>query len=550
MKPTKKLMEIVKVLYEKRTFPWDFYFMAMAEADWREGRADLPATKSFFIRKAPFNGSYCLLGGITDAISTTDDLRFNTEEFIEGAIRMGSSPEFVKWLSEREKLHVKIIGGKEGTVFFPHEPIVSVQGPLADIRLVEGILTHSLNFSSLSLTKWFRVVHAARPGSVMEFSLRRSQDARRASLNAMLAGCTATSNCDLGGYADVRVAGTMGHEYIMGHGDVATAFDRWLENQPHRPVGLIDTLQTLQHDFPAWLNAVYKHRERILAANPPFWGWRNDSADLGYLAVEQYRRFMDHSLSRMVWFRDNMRDILTNELDEYTITDITNQIRNDAEPAGLDVNDLRSKIIWAPGTRPGVCEDQPSLGGVAKLMEITGNPTLKPALDSDGNPGTKTSIPGYNLSCLVPNGDKSIACCLIYPARRYRLVSDDAGGLCLHDMEKGETPNYITAMHKDTSTSYMMLPNKGLVQQQYVLFDSSKRNHNTDYIPEEGVSDMDLSLDDTIEDVTKRIHEGIDRLHFTMTSRLVKPYTIKVSVTPDLFELRNSMLKDRVLIRR
>lgn len=549
MKPSKKLAEIVDNLYEKRHFPWDFYAMAMAEADWRDGRADLPAVKSYFIRKAPFEGSYCLFGGVTDTIVTVNNLRFNSPDFMESAIRMGSSPEFVEYLAKRERLRLRIVGGREGTVFFPHVPIISGLGPLLDMRLFEGITTYSANYSSLALTKWFRVVHAAKPGKVMEFSLRRSQNSRRSSLNAMLAGCFATSNCDLAEYADVRVAGTMGHEYIQSYGNVALAFDRWLEHRPMRPVGLIDTLQTLQHDFPAWLDAVYKHRDRIREANPPFWGWRNDSGDLGYLAVEEYRRFMNHPLAKIDWFRDYMYDILTNELDEYYITNITNQIRNDAEPAGLDVNDIRSKIMWAPGTRPGVCQDQPSLGGVMKLMEIMGSPTLKPALDSDGNPGAKTSIPGYNLSCLVPDEDGSIACCLIYPARKYSLVPDETGGLSLHNLQTGETPKEITVMHKDSRSSFMVLPNKGIIRQQKLLFDSTLDNHNTDYIPKEG-RETPVPLGDEIEDVTNRIHEGIDLLHFTMTSRLVDPYKMKVSVTPDLFDLRESMLRDRVLIHK
>jgi nicotinate phosphoribosyltransferase len=540
MKPSKILSEIVNNLFEHRNFPWDFYFPAMAEADWRDGRADIPAVKSFFIRKAPFGGSYCLLGGITEAINTLNNLRFDTKEFREGAIRMGSSPEFIDWLSSRKRLRVRITGGLEGTVFFPNEPIVTAEGPLADIRLVEGILTYALNFSSLSMTKWYRVIKAARPGQVLDFSLRRAQSSRRATLNAMLAGCSATSNCDVAEYADVPVRGTMGHEGPMSEGDVGKYFEKWLRYQPHRPIGLVDTLQCLENDFPLWLDAVYKYRDKIKEAGSPIWGWRNDSGDLGYLAVEQYRRFFNHKLSQDPWFRDKMRIVLTNELDEYTITSIINQIRDDAEPAGLDVHDIKSRIIWAAGTRPGVCEDQASLGGVAKLMEIDGYPTLKPALDSDGNPGSKTSIPGFNLSCLVPNGDNSIACCLIYPSANYSLGLSEDGGLRLLG-PTGELSK-IVAVHKDSRAAFLELENRNLVKQQFYLYDST-----------EGFPDpfLDITLkSDTLDDVTRRINVGIDRLHFTMTSRLVKPHMMKVSVTPDLFDLRDSMLKNRVLIKK
>jgi nicotinate phosphoribosyltransferase len=537
MEATKNLADGINQAYEHRNFPWDFYFMAMAEADWRAGRADLPATKSFYIRNAPFGGSYCLLGGITEALVTIKNLDFLGKDFYEGAVHMGSSPDFVNWLAVRERLRVRVLGGREGTVFFPNEPIVTVQGPLADIRLVEGILTYALNFPSLALTKWYRIVRSARPGVVLDASLRRDQDSRRASLGAMSAGCVATSNCDFAGFFDVKVAGTMGHEWPMSFGDIPLAFDKWLECHPNRPVGLVDTLQCMEHDFPAWLEAVYKHRDRIKEANPPFWGWRNDSGDLGYYSVEQYRRAMQHPLTQDPWFRDRMRIVLANELDEYTITNISNQIRDDVEPTGLDANEIKSRILWMVGTKAGVCYDQPSLGGVAKLMECDDCPTLKPALDSDGHPGPKTSIPGFNLSCLVPNGDDSIACCLIYPAHRYTLVSDGAGGWSLHNKKTGETPKTIIAMHKDSSSSFMELKNQGLIAQQDCLYDSTQ-----------GASVLGDAWLETLDGVSKRIEDGIGRLHFTMTSRLVKPHSMKVSVTPDLFELRDSMLKNKTLM--
>jgi nicotinate phosphoribosyltransferase len=519
-------------------FPWDQYFMSMAEADWKDGRADARSSKSFFIRKTPFQGSYCLLGGVNEAINDIQNLDFSTEEFQEGAIRQGSSREFVQWLGKRKYLRVRINGGYEGTVFFPHEPIVSADGPLPDIRLVEGILDRALNYASLSLTKWFRLVRAARPGYVYDASWRRSQDDRRTSLNAMLAGCYATSNSDLAGFFDVPVVGTMGHEYPMSYGDVRISFRKWLEHMPHKPMLLVDTLQCLEHDFPIALDMFYEFREKIKAADPKIWGWRNDSGDLGYNTVEQYRKFMNHKLSQDPWFRERMRVVLANNIDEYVITNIINQIRDDAEPAGLDVYDIKSRILWMAGTRPGTCEDQSSLGLVGKLMMCDNEPTLKLALDADGNPGSKTSIPGNNFSCLVPGKDGTIACALIYPDDRYYLTQfSDYPGWRLCDAETDDPLEKIIAVHKDSRSSFMELENQGLVRQQYRLYNSIDE-------PEDAQIEW---KDDTIQDVTSRINKGIDRLHFTSTSRLVKPHAMKVSVTPDLFELRDKMIKNRIL---
>lgn len=56
--------------------PWDEYFMAMAQTDFLSGRADEFASKSYFIRKAPFGGSYAVLAGLTSFLRVLSDFSF------------------------------------------------------------------------------------------------------------------------------------------------------------------------------------------------------------------------------------------------------------------------------------------------------------------------------------------------------------------------------------------------------------------------------------------------------------------------------------------
>ena len=77
--PTNDLYTGIRSAFPQELFPWDDYFVRMAETDFLAGRADQPAVKSYFVRKAPFGGSHILLGGITAALRTMSELRFDVE---------------------------------------------------------------------------------------------------------------------------------------------------------------------------------------------------------------------------------------------------------------------------------------------------------------------------------------------------------------------------------------------------------------------------------------------------------------------------------------
>lgn len=533
-KPLKNLLAAIRNAFRPQLFPWDDYYAQMAEADWMHGSADVEATKSFFIRNAPFGGSFALLGGITDALRTIADLRFDDPAFQEGMRDMGFSPDFIEFLAKRKRLRIKVFAPPEGSVFFPNEPIVTIQGPLVDVRLAEGILLEALNFSSLSLTKWYRLVRVVRPGMVFDFSRRRAQNAMKAALNAMLAGASRTSNAELRRFFDVWVAGTMGHEWIQRFGDPKEAFRAWLLHKPNKPIGLVDTKQCLAYDFPAWLDAVYEFRFAIINANPAIWGWRNDSGDLAYLTIEQYMRFHKHPLAVVPWFAEHMRIVLTNDLDEHSAQSIIQQIRAEAGAAGLDAEDILKRIIWAAGTKPGSCEDQSTLGGVAKLMHVAdGGDCIKLAFDADGKPGIKTSIPGFNHSALIRDQNGEIKCLLIYPAAHGDIgVRIDEDGQFFDDDGRDVHPvTQIVACHPDTEASRMTIAPYTAEPRQALVYDSVYRDGFTRYF-----------VDQTIEEVVDRVEREVDSLHWTMT-RLSKPHMMKVSLTPELFDLRQRMIR-------
>ena len=63
----------------------------------------------------------------------------------------------------------------EGTVVFPHEPLIKVIAPIMEAQLVETAILTIINHQSLIATKASRVVYAAKGDGIMEFGLRRAQ---------------------------------------------------------------------------------------------------------------------------------------------------------------------------------------------------------------------------------------------------------------------------------------------------------------------------------------------------------------------------------------
>lgn len=509
--PSENLLEGIKTLFPLELLPWDDYYMRMAQGDFLCGRHRKRAVKTFFIRKAPFGGSYAVFGGLTAFLRAVEALRF-TDETLEALRDMGYRAEFIRYLKDEQvRLRLDIDAVPEGSVIFPHEPLVVLDGDILSVRLAEGIMLKELNYPTLSMTKWHRVVAAASPGGVLEFARRRAQDAMRTSLYAHLAGCQVTSNAELRRAFKVPVVGTMGHEWIQSFGDEAEAFDKWLEFNPDRPTLLVDTIDTLRSGLPHAIAAFKKHRERIVAAGGKM-GIRNDSGDLAYLTIEE-RTALD---------REGLGDVLiyeTNDLDEHLIQDIKEQIFTVTQRIGMDARGILEKIIWAAGTMPGTCYDQPSLGGVAKLGAIeNGRGELRAVIKLAKDNPVKCSIPGSNRSFHAWSQGELVGC-VIYGA------DEDLQGIRV-------------ARHPDDFSQITTLDAATMdfdLRQRRVW--ESKAGEGRFTVPAP-----------TLEEVRERVKRETGRLHWTV-KRLQKPHTVKVSLSPQVFGLRSVMTSKNQLIQ-
>jgi len=333
----------------------DLYQLTMAYGYWKSGVHDREAVFHLFFRNNPFKGGFTIAAGLATAVEYLDNLRFSDEDVAYLATLCGNDEKplfdrpFLDFLGDMS-LSCDVDGIPEGTVVFPHEPLMRVRGPLIQAQIVETALLNMINFQTLIATKAARIAMAAQGEPVLEFGLRRAQGidgALSASRAAYIGGCAATSNVLAGRLFGIPVKGTHAHSWIMCFDDEPQAFKTYAEVMPNNCVFLVDTYDTLEGvrraaEVGVWLRQ--KGHEMV--------GIRLDSGDLAYLSIEA-RRILDDA-----GFPD-AAIVASNDLDENIIASLKDQ--------GATIG------VWGVGTKLATAHDQPALGGVYKLSAIRDN---------------------------------------------------------------------------------------------------------------------------------------------------------------------------------
>lgn len=330
----------------------DLYQLTMAYGYWKAQIADKEAVFHLFFRQNPFQGGFSIACGLGYALDFLTHFRFDAGDVAYLAELRGADgrplfePAFLDYLHALE-LTCRVDAIPEGTVVFPQEPLVRVQGSILQCQIIETALLNLINFQTLIATKAARVCLATHGDPVLEFGLRRAQGidgTLAASRAAYIGGCAATSNVLAGKLFGIPVRGTHAHSWVMAFGDELEAFQAYAEAMPNNCVFLVDTYDSLEGvrkavQVGAWL------RER----GHDLVGIRLDSGDISRLSVEA-RGILDAA-----GFPDAMI-VGSNDLDEQAIADLKAQ--------GATIN------VWGVGTHLVTASGQPALGGVYKLTAL------------------------------------------------------------------------------------------------------------------------------------------------------------------------------------
>lgn len=354
----------------------DLYQLTMASGYWQSGKAEKEAVFHLFFRQNPFNGGYIVCSGLGMFLSYFAGLKFTQSDldYLSQLNGGGPQPLFPKSFLDTLKAlkwRVDIHAVAEGTVIFPHEPAVRVQGPLWQCQLLEALLLNLFNFHSLISTKASRIVLAAQNKPVLEFGLRRAQGLDggvSASRAAYIGGCTATSNVMAAKIFNIPVRGTHAHSWVLSFKDEKTAFEQFSQHFGHNCILLVDTYNSLNGIQNAI--SVGKSLEK---KGLRLQGIRLDSGDLAYLS-RQARHLLDQA------GLNDVKIMASNDLDENIIASLHSQ--------GAPID------IWAVGSKLVTADRQPYMSGVYKLSALKDDNTHWKGVIKVSEDVNKISSPG------------------------------------------------------------------------------------------------------------------------------------------------------------
>ena len=329
----------------------DLYELTMGQVFWAEGMAEWESVFHHFDRTNPLGGGYTVACGLELIVDYLANLKFDEEDIAYLASIPGNDnkplfkPDYLRYLRQiRFNCDLDAVG--EGTVIFPHEPLVRVKGPLLVAQLVETALLTLGNYSTAIATEAARICWAAGGAPVYDFSARRApgfDGSFTATRSAYIGGFAGTSNVWAARHLGIparNLKGTMAHSLVMSFDSELESFRAYARSLPNNCVFLVDTYGTIEG-----VKHAIQVGEDLRRGGLEMAGVRLDSGDFAKLSKQTRRLLDDAGFTKAAI-------MASNDLNEFLIQSLRTQ------DAAIG--------IWGVGTRLMV----PSLAGVYKLAAI------------------------------------------------------------------------------------------------------------------------------------------------------------------------------------
>lgn len=472
---------------ENLTMLTDFYEITMANGYFANGMGDEIAYFDMFFRRVPDGGGYAIMAGVEQVVEYLKNLKFEKEDIDYLRGKGCFNEEFLEYL-ENFKFSCDVWAIEEGTPIFPHEPILTVRGPVIQSQFIESMILLIINHQSLIATKASRIVRSAAGRPVMEFGTRRAHGSAAAIYGARatyIAGCAATACTIADRDYGIPATGTMAHSWVQMFPTEYDAFKAYAKVYPDNCVLLVDTYNVLKSGVPAAIK-VFKEMK------PKSMGIRIDSGDITYLTKKARRMLDDAGLK-------DCKIVISNSLDEYIIRDVL------LEGAQIDSFGVGERMITA--------KSEPVFGGVYKLVALE---------DEDGNIIPKIKV-SENVEKITNPGFKTL----------YRLFDKD-NNKALADV--------ITVDGEG-------LPEECAEGEGYEIFDPNaiwKRKTLTNFYAKNIRVPLFLNGEcvyqsPSIDDIKKYCEEQMKTLWDEML-RFENPQTYYVDLSQDLWDMKEELL--------
>ncbi len=468
------------------TMIMDLYELTMANGIFTSEMRDTVTYFDMFFRRVPDNGGYAIMAGLEQLIEYMNNLKFSDDD-IKYLESLGLfAPEFMEYL-RGFKFTCDVWAMPEGTVIFPHEPIVTVRGPAMQALMLETMLLLTINHQSLIATKANRIVRAADGRPVMEFGARRAHGygaAYYGARAAIIGGCTGTSCLLTAKDFGVPASGTMAHSWVQLFSDEYTAFKTYAEKYPDSCMLLVDTYNVLKSGIP---NAIKVFDDVLKPLGKRPLGIRIDSGDITYI-TKRARKMLDEA------GYEDCKICISNSLDEYLIRDMIFQ------GAKVDSFGVGERLITA--------SSEAVFGGVYKLSAVEKNGEIIPKIKISEN-ASKITLPGVKI-----------------PWR-------------LYDRETGKAIADVITLGNEKIASY----------EPYEIFDPEhtwKRKVVTDFVAKKLQTKIfekgkQVYTSPSVKEISKYRAEQVGSLWDEVT-RFENPHTYYVDLSEDLWELRHNLL--------
>lgn len=283
-------------------FLTDRYELTMLAASLRDGTASRPSVFELFSRRLSGGRRFGVVAGTGRLLTLLRDFRFGDDELRYLRDNDVVDAEAVSYL-ENYRFTGTIRGYREGELYFPGSPILTVEGTFADAVVLETLALSVLNHDSAVATAASRMSIAAGERPLAEMGSRRAaeQSAVAAARAAYIAGFASTSNLEAGRQWGIPTMGTAAHSWTLLHDSEEDAFRSQIESLGTGTTLLVDT-----YDIQKGVETA------IRVAGTGLGGVRLDSGDLPLVAAAVRQQLDELGAT-------DTKITVTSDLDEYAI---------------------------------------------------------------------------------------------------------------------------------------------------------------------------------------------------------------------------------------